>query len=286
MSLKDTSPNPERDTWLIYNLRRLLTGFCWVCFGLGGLLMSLFWFPYLNIAEKDKDRRVLRARKSISASFRLFMKLCDVLAVTGTDLSSIEQLKQAKGTIIVANHPGILDYVIIASQLPQLDCLVKSSLKQNFFLRGVVRVADYLLNDESEELLANCKERLSSGNNILIFPEGTRTVPGKPLHLKRGFAHIALRLRCPVAVLFIEAPEKWLSKHSHWYEIPPKKGVLRIENLCTLNPQDFLVPGEDTYSLASRRLTRHIGQILSQKLILSETKKLSKERQINGFVRK
>lgn len=99
MSLKDTSPNPERDTWLIYNLRRLLTGFCWVCFGLGGLLMSLFWFPYLNIAEKDKDRRVLRARKSISASFRLFMKLCDVLAVTGTDLSSIEQLKQAKGTI-------------------------------------------------------------------------------------------------------------------------------------------------------------------------------------------
>lgn len=169
MSLKDTSPNPERDTWLIYNLRRLLTGFCWVCFGLGGLLMSLFWFPYLNIAEKDKDRRVLRARKSISASFRLFMKLCDVLAVTGTDLSSIEQLKQAKGTIIVANHPGILDYVIIASQLPQLDCLVKSSLKQNFFLRGVVRAADYLLNDESEELLANCKERLSSGNNILIF---------------------------------------------------------------------------------------------------------------------
>lgn len=250
----------------VYVLRQLLTGFCWACFGIGGLLLTIFWFPYLNLVEKDDERRVLRARASISASFRFFLRLCDTLGTARFDLTSLKQLEGLKGALIVANHLTILDYVMIASALPQLDCIVKSALKENLFLCGVVRAANYMLNDASDTVLEDCEKRLAAGYNILIFPEGTRTVPGESLHLKRGVAHIALRLHCPVVVLFIDALEKWLSKRSHWYEIPRRKSTLSIHYVETLNPDSYLEANEEGYSLASRRLTRHITTILEEKL--------------------
>lgn len=258
------------DPWLLYQVRRLLTGLCWACFGIGGLLLTFLWFPYLNRLEKNPVRRIIRARKSISASFRFFLKLCDWMGTARFDLSDLERIQHIRGSIIVANHPTILDYVMIASQLPLMDCLVKSALKENFFLKGVVAAANYMLNDASEAVLVDCQQRLAQCDNILIFPEGTRTVPGEPLHLKRGVAHIALRLNAPVVVLFIDAPEKWLSKKSHWYEIPRTKSTLRIEYVTTLNPADFMREGEDGYSLASRRLTRHLTEILEEKLHLTQ----------------
>ena len=101
--------------------------------------------------------------------------------------------RSLRGTIIVANHPTILDYVLTASMLPEMDCLVKASLRHNFFLKHVIRAADYMSNDGSLETLEEITRRLEAGENILIFPEGTRTRAGVPMKLKRGVAHAALR---------------------------------------------------------------------------------------------
>ena len=53
--------------------RTLMTGLCFALFGLGGLTLSLVSFNLLLIFQRDRTQRRRLARRTISASFRLFL---------------------------------------------------------------------------------------------------------------------------------------------------------------------------------------------------------------------
>lgn len=240
---------------LAFEWRRLKTGLCWVIFGLGGLGLSMTYFPYLRLTVGDPVARRLKARAMIARSFDFFARTMNRLAVMTVERESLAQMRSLRGTIIVANHPTILDYVLTASMLPEMDCLVKASLRHNFFLKHVIRAADYMSNDGSLETLEEITRRLEAGENILIFPEGTRTRAGVPMKLKRGVAHAALRTGCRLAVVHIRSSHAWLNKDTQWYEIPAVHPSIRLTFEGMIDPKDYLREGEDGYSLASRRLT-------------------------------
>ena len=213
---------------LAFEWRRLKTGLCWVIFGLGGLGLSMTYFPYLRLTVGDPVARRLKARAMIARSFDFFARTMNRLAVMTVERESLAQMRSLRGTIIVANHPTILDYVLTASMLPEMDCLVKASLRHNFFLKHVIRAADYMSNDGSLETLEEITRRLEAGENILIFPEGTRTRAGVPMKLKRGVAHAALRTGCRLAVVHIRSSHAWLNKDTQWYEIPAVRPSIRL----------------------------------------------------------
>ena len=212
---------------LAFEWRRLKTGLCWVIFGLGGLGLSMTYFPYLRLTVGDPVARRLKARAMIARCFDFYARTMDRLGVMMIERGSLAQMRSLRGTIIVANHPTILDYVLTASMLPEMDCLVKASLRHNFFLKHVIRAADYMSNDGSLETLEEITRRLEAGENILIFPEGTRTRAGVPMKLKRGVAHAALRTGCRLAVVHIRSSHAWLNKDTQWYEIPVDQPDLR-----------------------------------------------------------
>lgn len=159
--------------------RAAMTGFCFALFGVGGLLLSLIWFNLLLIVVRDSTRRRHLARRSISASFRVFLNVVKAVGVLDYQIKGREILRQERGCLVVANHPSLIDYVMLASVMPETDCLVKSALLKNPFVSGVIRAADYLINDRADTLLPASRQRLQQGDTILIFPEGTRTVPGE-----------------------------------------------------------------------------------------------------------
>lgn len=138
---------------LAFEWRRLKTGLCWVIFGLGGLGLSMTYFPYLRLTVGDPVARRLKARAMIARSFDFYARTMDRLGVMMIERGSLAQMRSLRGTIIIANHPTILDYVLTASMLPEMDCLVKASLRHNFFLKHVIRAADYMSNDGSLERL-------------------------------------------------------------------------------------------------------------------------------------
>ena len=61
--------------------RALMTGACFALFGLGGLLLSVVWFNLLLVVVRNKARRRKLARRSISASFRLFLAVVKSVGV-------------------------------------------------------------------------------------------------------------------------------------------------------------------------------------------------------------
>lgn len=108
--------------------RLVMTGLCFALFGLGGLLLSTFWFNVLLIAIWDKARRRRIARRSIAASFRLFLTVAKRLGVLDYQIEGRDILRNEQGCLVVANHPTLIDYVLLASVMPETDCLVKSAL--------------------------------------------------------------------------------------------------------------------------------------------------------------
>jgi len=152
----------------------------------------------------------------------------------------------------------LLDYVILASQMPRCDCIVKQALLKNPFLSGVIKAAGYLVNSGSDALLQACETRLQAGGTLLIFPEGTRTVPGDPLTLQRGAANIALRANCDVRIVHITCQPPMLTKRGKWYQIPSVKPQFVITVADKVKAEDFLYESDLSPALAARRLTQHL----------------------------
>ncbi|MCZ4058747.1 lysophospholipid acyltransferase family protein [Pantoea sp. LMR881] len=245
-----------------YYWRLVMTAVSFTLFSVGGLLLSLTWFNLLLLVQRDKHRRRQMARRSIAWSFRCFLRFCRLVGVYDYRIEGTEQLQRDRGCLIVANHPSLIDYVMIASVLPEMDCLVKADLQRNFFLRGVIRAADYLINSEADTLLPDSQQRLARGETILIFPEGTRTRYGESLKLQRGAANIAVRAGCDLRVIHITCTQRMLDKQSRWYQIPPVKPLFTVRVASRIDSQSFCENHEDAQPLAARRLTRHLEQAL------------------------
>src|SRR5262249_17894775 len=122
------------------------------------------------------------------------------------------------------NHPSLLDVVILMSRLKNVQCVVNKKLWTNPFVGMVVRSAGFIRNDIDPQLfLDRCKEMLARGENIIIFPEGTRTEPGQRMKMCRGVANLALSAQADIQALTLNCSLVWLNKRSKWYDIPPKR---------------------------------------------------------------
>lgn len=238
--------------------RLIGTALGFTLFGVGGLLLSLCWFPLLALCLRGERRRTL-AQLTIRHSFRLFLGVLRGWGVLDYRVSGMPA--DLRGALVVANHPSLLDYVMLAAEMPVCDCIVKQSLWRNPFVGGVVRAADYLPNVEAERLLPLCMARIQAGGLLLIFPEGTRTTPGEPIKLQRGAAQLAVRSRVPLQPVRIHCSARFLTKQDKWFKIPENKPTFTIEFLPQV-AADEVVATDQSCALAARQLTRFLTRAL------------------------
>lgn len=243
--------------------RGLMTAVFFALFGLGGLLLSQVWFVLLLLLQRDPQQRQRRARHGIAFSFRCFLRCTRACGVLDYHIEGAELLQADRRCLVVANHPTLIDYVLLASVMPEVDCLVKADLQRNPFFCGVIRVANYLINSQSATLLADCEERLANNEAILIFPEGTRTRHGEAIKLQRGAANIALRCHCDLRLVHIVCSQPTLGKQNRWYQIPPRKPVFTVTVRERLAIGEFIKGNEETPSLAARQLTHYLQLALT-----------------------
>jgi 1-acyl-sn-glycerol-3-phosphate acyltransferase len=233
------------------------TGLSFAVFGVGGLVLAVVVFPVISLLTRDESLRARRARSTVCNSFRLFLWMMHSLRVFDFDVDPRcrRQLSAAGGLIVVANHPTLIDVVQLLAEVEHGNCIVKRDLWRNPFLGGVVRATNYISNDDSDELISSCIKVLRDGETLVIFPEATRTVPGKPMYLRRGAARVALAAGVPVQMVHIRCDPSTLTKAEHWYEIPPRRPCLHMNVGDRLDVSAFAMEGEEP-SMAARRLTQ------------------------------
>lgn len=250
--------------WLNRFWRWIATGVFFAIFGIGGLVLSLIWFSLLRLFIRQPEKLHRLTLQSIRYSFRLFLSGLRAVRVLDYQFIGAEKFEQDTGCLVVANHPSLLDYVFLASCMPRCDCIVKQALLSNPFVRGVIRAAGYLVNAGSEDLMLACEQRLRMGGTLLVFPEGTRTVTGKPIVLQRGAANIAVRAHCDIRIVRISCTPAMLTKQGKWYNIPPTKPqfIITVEN--KVSADNFIDQHDLSPALAARRLTHYLGSELAR----------------------
>lgn len=186
------------------------------------------------------------------------------LRVLDVTIVNPEKLNNTNNHLIVANHPCLIDVVLIISLIRHAGCIVKESLWKNPFLGGVVSSAGYIKNSEPQSLVDSCMRYLEHGAPLIIFPEGTRTVPGRVVKFHRGFANIALKARKNIVPIVIYCSPPSLTKNERWYDVPRTGRVhiiLRVGDAIDITP--FLA---DNIPLAARKLTRLLENYYQQEI--------------------
>lgn len=247
--------------------RVLATGGCFAIFGVGALALSFTWFPLLRLRHWRDDAAARRAiQRSLSAGMRGF---CGLMQRTGALRWQAEGLEHLKtpGALVIANHPTLIDVVFLIGFMPEVDCIVKAALFRNPFLRWPVSWAGYIPNDDASpgQLVARCAESLAAGRSLIIFPEGTRSVPGRSLTMRRGAAQIALAGKCPIVPVTITCDPPTLTKGNPWWNVPPRRFALRFVVCPPYAPTD-VIEADLPLPLAARRLTRHFAEYYTAEL--------------------
>ena len=188
-------------------------------FAIVGSAFSLACFIPALVFRSVRARRLgQRIIHGLFVFFVGYLRRCGLLKL---DASELAALRNRRGLIIIANHPCLLDAVFVVSQLPQIVCLMKGSLVRNIVLCGTAHLAGYIHNESGLGLVRKCEARLRQGDNLLIFPEGTRSVGGQIQPFKMGFALMACKAQSPVQTIMITADSSYLGKTWPFFRKPP-----------------------------------------------------------------
>lgn len=148
----------------------------------------------------------------ISRTFRLFLDGCSACGLMRLDLGAIDALNDRSQMLLVANHPSMIDVFLVISRVRRAVCLMKAGIGSNVFLAVGARLAGYISNRSTSQMIRDATEAVSQGRLLLAFPEGTRTTVQPMNRLKPGVALVAKRARAPLQLILIETNSPYLSQ--------------------------------------------------------------------------
>ena len=240
------------------------TGLAFAVFLGGGLFMAIIIFPILGWGTSS-SRRQERYQRIVQLSFRAFIGMLRLLRVIDVVIDDPSALRNSKSTIIVSNHPTLIDIVLLSALIPRAQCIVKRELWDSPFLGGIMRGCDYVPSDlEPEAMLAACRDALADGRSLIIFPEGTRSQPGMPLRFRRGFAHIATLLDADIQLMTIDCDPPTLAKNDRWWTIPARRPRFRVSPAGWVRATGW--PRDVHRSKVVRGIVRHLERLYNERL--------------------
>ncbi len=209
------------------------------CFATMCVLLAIAALPLHVLLPHRLRRRFGRfAIQAILRQLVAFMRKAGLLEIDATDLDKLSNLR---GVIIAPNHPSLIDALIVMSRLPDAVCIIKAGLWNNPLLGGV-KLAGYVRNDSETAVIRRSVEALREGGQLLIFPEGTRTVRGPLNEFKGGFALMSRLAGAPVQTVFIKTDSPAYRKGWPVFRRPqfPMRFTIRLGRKFTVGPEDDL----------------------------------------------
>jgi len=236
--IRDMPPVNNR---LLYIYRIFGKALSFFVFGLATLLLAFPVMPTMLLFLHPAEKFQKYIRRMISAFFRLFISMMRIIGIVELETPDREVFNKLESKIVTANHPSLLDMVMLISLIPNADVIVRGNLSRNIIFRGVVSKL-YILNSlDFDEIVSAAKESLGRGNCIVIFPEGTRTPRDGQMRLKKGAARLSLLTGTEIVAAHIGGTDKYgLKKNDPFLSFNhTDKYIYRVRIQKTLSPEKY-----------------------------------------------
>jgi 1-acyl-sn-glycerol-3-phosphate acyltransferase len=201
-------------------------------------LLSIPFFIVLHVLlPQSLHRRASRA--AIGWGFRRYLAFLELVGCMHFDRQSIAEFPADRSAIVIANHPSLLDAVILLAYLPNAVCVVKAALMRNILYCVGARMAGYVSNENPYFMMRDARAELERGANLVIFPESSRTTQW-PINSFSGAAVLlSKQTAVPVQAVLIRYSTVYLGKQWGLFRPP----ALPLYCKLTLGKQ-FVVSGD------------------------------------------
>lgn len=219
-------------------------------------LVALVLYPLM-----PRDRGLALGRAGISRGYGLYWAFARRMGMLRVDATALDGLKDEPGLIVVANHPSMLDALLLVSRLPRSACIMKASLMRNPFLGAGARLARYIRNDSPKSMIRLAVQDLKHGGQLVIFPEGTRTTQAPINRFRPGVTLIAKMAGAPIQTAFIDTDSPYLGKGWPIWKLPPLPIVFNVRLGRRFEPQadsDALLQELQAYFAANVKVPPHL----------------------------
>jgi 1-acyl-sn-glycerol-3-phosphate acyltransferase len=179
-------------------------------------LVALLLYPLL-----PRARGLAVGRAGIAYGYRLYWAIAALSGMIRLDARALDALRDEPGLIFVANHPSLLDALMLVARLPRSACIMKASLMRNPFLGAGARLARYIRNDSARGMIRLAVDDLKQGGQLVVFPEGTRTTLAPVNAFRPGVTLIAKLAHSPIQTVFIDTASPYLGKGWPLWKLPP-----------------------------------------------------------------
>jgi 1-acyl-sn-glycerol-3-phosphate acyltransferase len=125
-------------------------------------------------------------RSAVSFIYRCCWASAQRLGLMRIDAEALDVLRdERRGLILAANHPTMLDAMLVVARLPRTVCVMRADLMRNVFLGPGARLASYIGNESGRTVVRESVAALREGHMLVFSPKARvprihRSTPSNP----------------------------------------------------------------------------------------------------------
>lgn len=166
--------------------------------------------------------------------------------------------------ILASNHQSLMDAFFVSSYLKnsvlrKTYFYAKRKHVQNFFLKFLANTNNVIVMDINKDVKSSMEKLasvLQKGRNLIIFPEGTRSLNGALGEFKKMFAILSSELNVPIVPVAIDGAYQALPSGTH---LPKPFKKITIEYLKPIYPESL------SYESLSTTIRENINRAIGKK---------------------
>ncbi len=223
------------------------------------------WRAVLQEEPVDPEALALAAPRPVAEA--LWFLLSRIVRLFADDrfnlrVTGLENLPAHGPYIISSNHQSFLDPVILSSVLPgsvfrQLFSVGTSEIFGSGFMRVLARSLRVVVVDPDANLTSAMRAGafgLRHGRILMLYPEGQRSIDGRPTRFKKGAAILSIHRQVPIVPAAIEGFHEAWPRGKRFQEFAP----LRIKFGQPIYPPPETEASEIAYETLSGELKKRV----------------------------
>ncbi|PCI44379.1 MAG: hypothetical protein COB41_04550 [Proteobacteria bacterium] len=222
--------------------RMVLTGYGFIRFAVHVLWLSKWVMP--RIMNSDDKTTIEKRQAALWQAHKHVNAYLQALSSLGLISFKFIGKPVEEPALVVANHPSLIDFIVLLKDFPNSVCLFKKQTKKNPILADFVNVAGYVegmdgTREASERIISDCCQRLGEGHHVVVFPEGTRSASNISVgRFRTTVFYAAMQAKVLIQPVSIYCSPQFLGKAQSWRDFARQKNVMVIEYLEPINLQE------------------------------------------------